>query len=647
RDVIERSNHKISLVESFEYDRLDRLVRANVNGNLSGISYEYGMSLVYDAHGNITHKSDIGNYTYDMNRPQLLVRVDVDDYHYDANGNILKGGGREFEWASFNKPTHLRNGESSIRFDYDANHNRYRKRSEVNGETVTTNYFGKLYEKEVQGNKIRHKHHIYADGKLVAVHIKSEEANQSLPDETRYLHYDALGSIDTITDGEGEVVDRIVYDPWGKRLGGDWLVNDPLNSTQLILSRLTTRGFTGHEHIDELNLIHMNGRVYDPQLGRFLSADPTMQFPYSTQGYNRYAYVQNNPLKYTDPSGYGLFSFFKKIFRAVTKVVKKVAKAVVKVAKKVLKPVVRVVKEAVFDVTKKILQSKHGRVIAAIATAAFGGHLVYAATSSAVAAGAAGGFAGGLIGSGGDLKAGVIGGITGGLAGYIGSSAFDSIKGITAKRVVAHGVVGGVASEAQGGKFIHGFVSSGFTKSVSGHIQSLTNSDPLAGGIAAAVVGGTASELAGGKFANGAMTSSFQYLFNQQMSSKDKNNTRQETKVKAKLAKGIVGFGLTFVSKDTLQEFLPDSWQPYIDEVSFIQGVGEMSGASFMYAAGKEIARTGVGSHASVLSVTTFSGGVAVTFSGIAGWSFGSGLNNSYTAISGRSLGADIYHWTH
>ena len=54
----------------------------------------------------------------------------------------------------------------------------------------------------------------------------------------------------------------------------------------------------------------MNGRVYDPLLGRFLSADPFIQDPMDTQGLNRYSYVKNNPLAYTDPSGF----FFKSIF---------------------------------------------------------------------------------------------------------------------------------------------------------------------------------------------------------------------------------------------------------------------------------------------------------------------------------------------
>lgn len=65
-----------------------------------------------------------------------------------------------------------------------------------------------------------------------------------------------------------------------------------------------SRGYTGHEHIDNFGLINMNGRMYDPSLGRFLSADPIMQNPTSLQGHNRYSYVLNNPLKYTDPSGY-------------------------------------------------------------------------------------------------------------------------------------------------------------------------------------------------------------------------------------------------------------------------------------------------------------------------------------------------------
>jgi len=63
------------------------------------------------------------------------------------------------------------------------------------------------------------------------------------------------------------------------------------------------RGYTGHEQLDQLGLINMNGRMYDPSVGRFLSAHNVIQAPDLTQSYNRYLYCMNNPLKYTDPMG--------------------------------------------------------------------------------------------------------------------------------------------------------------------------------------------------------------------------------------------------------------------------------------------------------------------------------------------------------
>jgi RHS repeat-associated protein len=67
---------------------------------------------------------------------------------------------------------------------------------------------------------------------------------------------------------------------------------------------LTERGFTGHQHVDRLDLIHMNGRTYDPRLGRFMQADIVVQAPSDSQSYNRYSYVRNNPLNATAASGF-------------------------------------------------------------------------------------------------------------------------------------------------------------------------------------------------------------------------------------------------------------------------------------------------------------------------------------------------------
>jgi RHS repeat-associated protein len=78
------------------------------------------------------------------------------------------------------------------------------------------------------------------------------------------------------------------------------------------------RGFTGHEHLEQFGLINMNGRLYDPIVGRFLSPDNYVQDPGNTQSLNRYGYCLNNPLRYTDPSGdwigyliYAAFVYFK------------------------------------------------------------------------------------------------------------------------------------------------------------------------------------------------------------------------------------------------------------------------------------------------------------------------------------------------
>jgi len=87
-----------------------------------------------------------------------------------------------------------------------------------------------------------------------------------------------------------------------------------LNASKTILNaNFTTRGFTGHEHADGLGIIHMNGRIYDPKLGRMLQADPFIQSPTNIQSLNHYSYVLNNPLSYTDPSGY--FSFTHRVGR--------------------------------------------------------------------------------------------------------------------------------------------------------------------------------------------------------------------------------------------------------------------------------------------------------------------------------------------
>ena len=119
-----------------------------------------------------------------------------------------------------------------------------------------------------------------------------------------YIHKDYLGSYYCVTSDNGIVIELnnveqiYSFDPWGRRRNHtDWSYED------VPISFLFDRGFTGHEHLDAFELINMNGRVYDPVLGRMLSPDNFVQASTYSQNYNRYSYAFNNPLKYTDPDG--------------------------------------------------------------------------------------------------------------------------------------------------------------------------------------------------------------------------------------------------------------------------------------------------------------------------------------------------------
>jgi len=130
----------------------------------------------------------------------------------------------------------------------------------------------------------------YHDTKVHAVETV-ENPNGLIPaTKIYYTHKDHLGSIISITDGNGSAVFKASYDAWGQQ-------------TITANTFKFHRGFSGHEHLPEFGLINMNGRMYDPIVGRFLSPDPFVQAPDFSQSFNRYSYCINNPLKYTDPTG--------------------------------------------------------------------------------------------------------------------------------------------------------------------------------------------------------------------------------------------------------------------------------------------------------------------------------------------------------
>jgi RHS repeat-associated protein len=215
--------------------------------------------------------------------------------------------------------------DRTLTFVYGPEHQRISQRVELSPNAPanlqsgagTTWYFngddglGLSYEKEQKlDGSVEHKHYVSAGGITFALAtIKTASLVSNAPvgstpavltSTLSYLHNDHLGSIVAITDDTGAVVERLAYDPWGRRRFTDGKA-DQLDSLK---GQKTDRGYTEHEHLDEMGLIHMNGRVYDPLVGRFMSADDVISDPYAIQAFNRYSYVWNNPLQLTDPTGH-------------------------------------------------------------------------------------------------------------------------------------------------------------------------------------------------------------------------------------------------------------------------------------------------------------------------------------------------------
>jgi RHS repeat-associated protein len=155
------------------------------------------------------------------------------------------------------------------------------------------------------GNETHNLHNIVVDGRVIAQINRSQAASGAMNplNHVTYLHTDLQGSTVALTNHNGEPIGdddpslrELFYDPFGRRIDAH---NEPLDDSRRGGPR---QGYTGHEHDDEYGLINMKGRIYDPETRRFLTPDP-IQAPVSSQTYNRYSYVQNNPATLTDPTG--------------------------------------------------------------------------------------------------------------------------------------------------------------------------------------------------------------------------------------------------------------------------------------------------------------------------------------------------------
>jgi len=287
------------VTEDFYYDALNRFDKSERTP--AGGATATNADVTLDAIGNIQWKQGVGNYAYHATQKRAVVAAGSNSYGYDANGNMNVRNGANIGYTSYNLPNVINApGGYSSTISYGAFRNRFKQVAIGPQGTETTIYVAGLLEKVTNAQGTHYRHYIQGGKGTAAIHSRTVGGSNA----TFYLHRDHLGSPELITDSSGNALVRPSFAAYGERRDGtDW--DGPISSADLnTLAGISRRGFTGHEHLDAVNLIHMNGRVFEPVAGRFLSRDPFIDGVASSQGMNGYAYVHNSPLSFVDPSGF-------------------------------------------------------------------------------------------------------------------------------------------------------------------------------------------------------------------------------------------------------------------------------------------------------------------------------------------------------
>jgi RHS repeat-associated protein len=260
--------------ETFGYDSLDRLT--------TGVAYQLN--------GNISSKSDVGSYTYDPIKKHAVT---------DVSGYYNPSSEQDITYNSFGKIQRVDNKSRSMYFQYGPTHQRREVQSSTTGvHTLVRFYTTNCEHTKINNNPYLAKEYIYSPYGLVAIrHGGNLQA----------VATDHLGSIVAEHSPAKNKFEFFGYDAWGKRYrfenGTKFYFGESLPMPAQDFLDHFSRGYTGHEHMDMFGLINMNGRMYDPVIGRMLSPDPYVPDGTYTQDFNRYTYARNNPLTYVDPDG--------------------------------------------------------------------------------------------------------------------------------------------------------------------------------------------------------------------------------------------------------------------------------------------------------------------------------------------------------
>ncbi len=451
-----RKNLKLNKIEQFDYDGLNRLTYYERPGSTA-------VTVAYDVLGNITAKSDAATlYTYDDDNPYKLSSV-------QAYSSAINAFTQNVQYTSFDKISQVSENGNTLNLYYGYDHQRIKQVITTSaGNSFTRLYIGSTVEKNINNGEVSYDNYINGGNGVCAI-ITTYQG--SAPAEYKYVLKDHLGSVQMLVDNNGNVLEEMNYDPWGRR-------RDPITYAYIgTVSHVTSRGFTGHEHMDLFALINMNGRVYDPVLGRFLSADPYIQDPSSALGLNGYSYCLNNPLSLTDPTGY-YTSFAEMAGGTVSQLLVIGAYAV--------------------NPALGVLVSVSANMLTVLENGGSFNNALRAGEKT---------FAFSVVSAFGTDMIGDY------FAQAMNKAPSGSLEKLAFERALAHGAFQGTLAFAQGGNFVHGFVSS-VTGSL---VMDFTGGTTTNRVIVAAVAGGTASMLTGGKFMNGATTAAFVVLLNHVM----------------------------------------------------------------------------------------------------------------------------------
>ncbi|MGB0383565.1 MAG: RHS repeat-associated core domain-containing protein [Ardenticatenaceae bacterium] len=271
--------------EQFSYDHLDRLLTAEAADGDNGL---YSTAYSYDKIGNLTNKGGT-DYTYGtqqaycsagaLNKPHAVVSKGGWNYCYDANGNmtdkVVYIYANNYTYDSENRLTDVSaNGTSIASYTYDGDGNRVK----VTESSETTLYVGSLVQ--------------WRNGTLIKYYeVGGSRVAMREGDTLSFILANQLTSTTVTLDSSGNVQSELRYHPFGQTRHSDGTTP-------------TNRRFTGQIQDQGTGLYYYNARYYNPELGRFIQADTIVPSPGNPQSLNRYSYVYNNPLKYTDPTGH-------------------------------------------------------------------------------------------------------------------------------------------------------------------------------------------------------------------------------------------------------------------------------------------------------------------------------------------------------